>query len=446
MYNQFIEYTNSNGLIDVSGPTLLGISGGVDSMVMLNLFIRSGYNVAVAHCNFGLRGDESDKDQLFVEKQCREHRIPFHSKRFNTTQYAREEGISVQMAARELRYSWFELILAENNYSNIGIAHNKNDLAETFFINLIRGTGIKGLTGIKPKAGNIIRPLLFAERKKIAEYARKYDISFREDSSNIEIKYKRNRIRHKIIPEFENISAVFIDNLYDTTNRLMDTEAIYNETVNKKFEETCIKSGDGYKISIDRLLSLDPLPAYLFEFLRRWNFPREIIPGIIRALKKTPGKQFFSSSHRLVKDRDFLLINPLGGDTINRYYIEEETSEMRYPLKLKITKTYNHRGFEIPITTGVACLDMDLIYFPLILRKWQKGDYFQPFGMKGLKKISDFFIDNKFSIVQKENTWLLASGNKIVWIAGHRIDERFKVREDTRNIILIEMTDLKPEN
>jgi tRNA(Ile)-lysidine synthase len=444
MYKRFKEFIASEDLFQASGKILLGVSGGIDSMVMLSLFLRTGYQVSAAHCNFCLRGKESDADELFVSEFCKLNSVPFHSKPFDTVSHARESGISVQMAARELRYEWFDQLTTENNFTHIGIAHNKNDVAETFLINLIRGTGIRGLAGIRIKTGKIIRPLLFADRNEITQYATNHGVPFREDSSNIEIKYRRNRIRHRIIPEFQAISPHFISTLNETTNRIRDIETIYTGAVNRKFDEICIKTRHGYQIKIDLLTSLNPLFPYLYEFLRRWNFPREMVPDVISSLKGPPGKQFYSPTHRLVKDRDYLLVTTRERDSAYRFYIEEEVTGISHPLKLRITRTENHPAFIIPKKPEFACLDLDLLHFPLILRKWQNGDYFQPLGMKGLKKLSDFFIDNKFSIIEKEETWLLASGNKVVWIAGHRIDHRFRITGRTRNIFMVQIIDRNP--
>lgn len=441
MQEKFLGFIQTEKLFEKSERILLGISGGVDSMVMLSLLMRSGYQVAVAHCNFGLREEESDNDQLFVKRECQKNNIPFHTKHFDTLNYSKERGVSLQMAARDLRYSWFANLLAEFKYSCIAIAHNKNDLAETFLINLIRGTGIRGLTGIKAKAGTIVRPLLFACRNEILEYATKYNISFREDSSNRETKYKRNIIRHKIIPEFEKISSSFINNIYETTGKLKDIETIFTETIENRFESICIEKDSEYRIKIDSLISLYPLPSYLFEFLRRWNFPKVLIPDIIASLKASSGKKFYSTTHRIIKDRDYLIVTPLPSTTSGRFYIDEGVDELRNPLKLKITRITNYSGLRIPGNPGIAYLDLNMLHFPLILRKWQKGDYFQPLGLSGLKKISDFFIDNKFSLIEKEETWLLASGNRLVWIMGHRIDDRFKITERTKEILVIRILD-----
>jgi tRNA(Ile)-lysidine synthase len=439
LYGNFTDFIASAEIYRDTGKLLLGVSGGVDSMVMLSLFLRAGYSVSVAHCNFRLRGSESEADMEFVSEYCEKNSVFLHAQNFDTAAYAADNRISLQMAARELRYSWFDRLKAENNYACIAIAHNKDDLTETFLINLIRGTGIRGLTGIRARSGSIIRPLLFAGREEILAYATCQNVPYREDSSNREIKYRRNRIRHRIIPEFESISPAFTDTVFETAGRLRDVETIYNDTVTKKFEELCIKSGHGYKLSISDLKALDPLNAFLYEFLRRWNFPRESIPDIASSLQTISGKQFYSPTHRLIRDRDYLLISSRTEKSGNKYYIEEGETDISQPLKLKLTRTENHPGFVIPVEPHIACLDLDMLHFPLILRRWQKGDYFQPLGMDGLKKISDFFIDNKFSLLEKEKTWILTSGNKVAWVVGHRIDNRFRIKSMTRNILLIKI-------
>ena len=438
LYGNFADFIASAEIYRDAGKILLGVSGGVDSMVMLSLFLRARYSFSVAHCNFRLRGSESEADMEFVSEYCKRNSILLHAENFDTAGYAADNRISLQMAARELRYAWFDRLKAENGYACIAIAHNKDDLAETFLINLVRGTGIRGLTGIRARSGSIIRPLLFAGREEILAYATCQNVPYREDSSNREIKYRRNRIRHRIIPEFESISPAFTDTLFETAGRLKDVETIYNDAVTNKFEELCMESGHGYKLSINALKTLEPLNAYLYEFLKKWNFPKESIPDIASSLQTTSGKQFYSPTHRLIRDRDYLLISSRTKDSITKYYIEEGETEISKPLKLKLTRTENHPGFVIPVESHIACLDLDMLHFPLILRRWQKGDYFQPLGMDGLKKISDFFIDNKFSLLEKEKTWILTSGTKVAWIVGCRIDNRFRIKSRTRNILVIE--------
>jgi tRNA(Ile)-lysidine synthase len=362
MENQFIDFIKSEKLLESDNRILLGISGGVDSMVMLELFMRTGFPLAAAHCNFGLRAGESDDDHAFVARCCKKNNIPLHAESFETVNYAREKGISLQMAAREIRYQWFDRLAEENSYAAIAIAHNKNDLAETFLINLMRGTGIRGLTGIRTKAGRVIRPLLFACREEIIEYAAYRGVEYREDSSNAQVKYTRNRIRHLIIPEFEAISPGFVDRVYHTAARLRDSEKIAADAITGKFLEICTKTDYGYLLRIESLLSLTPLPYYLFAFLSRWNFTGEILPDILSSLTASSGKQFFSSTHRLIKDREHLIITPIERDAPDRYYIEEGTSRIDHPLKMHIARTGNHSGFIFrrwliqPALTWTCCI------------------------------------------------------------------------------------------
>lgn len=441
MIDKFLDYVKTEGLFDKGDTILLGISGGIDSMVMLDLLIKSSCSVAVAHCNFGLRGEESDSDQYFVENICSNNNIICHTRLFDTQEYAFERGISIQMAARELRFEWFSELSSRMNYSYTGIGHNKNDLVETFLLNISRGTGIKGLTGIKSKNGRIVRPLLFASRKEISFYAQVNNVAFREDTSNIDLKYKRNRIRLRIIPEFEKLSPSFTDIIAETADRLKDADIIFMQNIDYHYKRLYNSSGQGGYFYIDQLLNLKPLKTYLFEFLKRWHFQKNIIPDIVASLQSAPGKQFYSSTHRLVKDREKLIVSPLTEKGITRYYIEEGISEVHSPVKMKLRVIDINPGFSIPASASVACMDLDAIHFPLILRKWEKGDYFQPLGMSGLKKVSDFFTDNKFSLIDKEDTWLIVSGNKVAWIVGHRLDNRFRITSLTRKALLIELVD-----
>ncbi len=438
----FQDFIETNALFTHDDRILLGISGGIDSIVMLHLMTSAGFDVYAAHCNFKLRGTESDDDQIFVEGECRRHNIRFISNTFNTKEYAAEKGISLQMAARELRYDWFLRLLGDLDCRCVAIAHNKNDVAETFLINMVRGTGLRGLTGIKPKTGRIVRPLLFADRKSISEYALHHKILHREDTSNSETKYLRNYIRHIIIPEFEKISPDFTGNIYDTAGRLKEADTILSETIENKFSLLFENKDNDYIVSIDSLSGLDPLPAYLYGFLKRWNFSREVTEDILGAMQwGTSGKQFYSQTHRLIRDRKHLIITVLPESKLTRYYIDEDTTTLSEPLNIRISKHRHQPDFKIPADRNTACIDAGMLHFPLLLRKWQKGDYFQPLGMGGLKKLSDYFIDNKFSLARKERTWILASGSRIVWIAGSRLDDRFRITERTKDILMIEILD-----
>lgn len=437
MQTDFIQFIQSNNLCNKTDNILLGVSGGIDSVVMFHLFRSCGYSFAVAHCNFQLRDQESDKDEDFVKNLAENYDIPFYSTRFNTKEIAQKEGISIQMAARDLRYEWFEEIRKNNNYKYIAIAHNKDDIIETFFINLTRGTGIKGLTGIKSKSRNIIRPLLFASRKSIEDYLKQNNYLFREDSSNKTIKYSRNLIRHEIIPALEMINPKFRETMTDNIKRIIEVEQIYLNTIEKAKESIITVNNNKTYLNINQLKDIEPLEAYMHEILNPYGFSNTQIHDIIASIDSIPGKQFISQTHRLIRDRSDFIIEEYSAHVQKQYYIEDNVTSIEYPVHLNIEKFTKDESFEITRDPNTALLDADLIEFPLTVRRWKNGDYFMPLGMKNLKKLSDFFIDNKVSISDKENTWLIESRNKIIWVVGMRIDDRFKITENTRNILRI---------
>jgi len=438
MQSDFQRFIQDNDLCAKTNRILIGVSGGIDSVCMFHLFRLSGYAIAIAHCNFQLRGEESDGDELFVKNLAEQYDIPLFSTRFETKQIAESEGISIQMAARDLRYEWFEEIRDRYHYDYIAIAHNSDDVIETFFINLSRGSGIKGFTGIKPKTGNIIRPLLFASREKIENFTLANSYNYREDSSNSTTKYSRNLIRHEIIPMFEKVNPRFKETMLENISRLRETETIFKQQVDIQIKDTTHTSGKKLFINIEKLKHIEQSKTYLYEILSPFGFSSTQVNDIYCSLNSAPGKQFFTLTHRLVKDRTELIVEEIRAINKNNYLIESKNTEIEKPIHLKITKTEKDESFHLIRNKNIAYFDLDNIQYPLIIRKWQNGDYFMPLGMKNLKKLSDFFIDNKFSLIDKENTWILESGNKIIWIIGHRIDERFKITEHTKSVLQIE--------
>jgi len=439
MLDKFRDYIKKHALFEPEDQILLAVSGGIDSMVMADLFLKGDFHVAVAHCNFLLRGGESDGDESFVEAFCLERGLKLHIERFETKKHARNKGISIQMAARHLRYSWFEEIRKLFEYHYIALAHNLDDVIETCFINLSRGTGIRGLTGIKQKSGKIIRPLLFATREQIIAYSNEHQIRFREDSSNKTVKYSRNRIRHHVIPEFLTINPKFRKNILETISNLNDAEQIYRESIENKKNEVMNEFEGKILINIPKLKELHPAATYLYEFIRPYHFPKQTVVDIIASLDGIAGKQFFSPTHRLIKDRKELIITELSEDERELFYIEEDVIHISQPIPVSFTQSTVPENLQFQLNKRIASIDLDLLDFPLIIRKWRKGDYFQPLGMTNIKKVSDFFVDNKFSIHDKENTWILTSGNRIVWIMGHRIDERFKITEQSTRMLVVEL-------
>ena len=439
MLNQFLSFIDSNRLFARPDPVLLTVSGGIDSIVMLDLFYRAGFSCSAAHCNFKLRGTESDEDEAFVKELAANYDMNIFHVSFNTEEYAASHNMSIQMAARELRYEWFEETREKAGCEYIATAHNKNDVTETFFINLSRGTGIKGLTGIKEKSGNLIRPLLFASREQILEYAMDRQLAWREDSSNATTKYARNKIRHNIIPELEDINPRFIDVMFENVLRLRETGEIFQQALEEKKHQLISRDKRHLLVSVEKLKSDEFARTWLYGILSDFNFTATVVDDVMKSLDGIPGKIFLSPTHRLVKDRDSLIIEPLRQEQQKRYYIENPYLDIEEPLKLCLRIINRSDEFVIPRYPDTACLDFDRLEFPLIIRKWEKGDYFQPLGMENMKKVSDFFVDNKLSIPEKENTWLLTSGKDIVWIIGKRIDDRFKITPSTLKIFQVEV-------
>jgi tRNA(Ile)-lysidine synthase len=434
-----IEFEKNLEKLGVSKRTdkiLLAVSGGVDSVVMANLFLSAKFDVAIAHCNFSLRGKASDDDAVFVEAFAKSHEVTFHSIKFDTEDYARQHKISIEMAARQLRYEWFENIRKQYNYSKIAIAHNKNDVVETFFLNLTRGTGIKGLLGITEKTETIIRPLLFASRKQIENYAHEHSIAFCIDETNSSNKFSRNRIRNNIITEFEKINPSFLQTMTENINHLSQCYDVLQSVKNEVIADVVYNDENTFLIDISKLHQTQNEQLWLFEILQQYNFGAERIADIYAAIDGESGKKFFSPTHVLLKDRKKLIISALKSAEYLSAEIYENTAEIEYPISLKIEKKEN-KNLVIEKKQNIAFLNFDKLKFPLTLRRWQAGDSFTPFGMSGRKKLSDYFIDEKLSQFEKDEQYVLLSDGKIVWLVNHRIDDNFKIDENCKTILKI---------
>jgi tRNA(Ile)-lysidine synthase len=440
LYKSFNSFNSHNKLFSENDKILLAVSGGIDSMAMMHLFSKKGNTCIVAHCNFQLRGTESDEDMLFVEEQAQKLGFQFFSNTFDTKGYSEKNKLSIQMAARELRYNWFRELCKANHCNLIAVAHNKDDVIETFFINLGRGTGIKGLTSIQPFNDGIIRPLLFASRKDIKSYIEEEQIPYREDSSNKSDKYLRNYLRNKIIPSLEEVFPNLRDTLTGNIAKLCDLHELYHYSMNSLIPGVFRRENKLAYININALL-VSPAPkTILFEILSEFGFPPPIITEIYDACFSIPGKQFYSTSFKLVKDREQFILSPLDKIQTGKIYIDEQIPVINYPVHLEFKSFDMPEDLQIVKDKNLALLDFSKVDFPIILRKWNPGDYFMPLGMNGLKKLSDFFIDRKLSLIDKENVWLLTSGPDIIWIIGQRIDERFKITQSTSRILQITYT------
>lgn len=436
LLKRFLEFIEAEKLIAGDEKILLAVSGGLDSVVMTNLFNQTRFDFGIAHCNFSLRGNESDKDEIFTRELSETITRPFYTRKFDTENYARENHISIQEAARKLRYEFFEEIATKYGYSKISTAHHLNDSIETFFINLFRNSGPRGLRGIPVINGNIIRPLLFARRNHLEEYAGKHKIIFREDSSNESDKYLRNRIRHHLIPELMQTDSAFEENTLAimAQNRVIDR--LMSEKMNAWKDLNIIFDKEG-----DILLPLSKIPAednaalFLSYLLYTYDITKIDCDKLLSV--KTPGKIFHSGDFDLLRDREFVIIKRKRYKENNSFTIDSLPAKITYnSCSISIEEDTLNKKWQVG-EPGIQWVDAESIILPLKIRPWKSGDAFHPLGMKGKKKISDFFTDVKMNRFEKDNTLLLLSGNDIVCILGHRIDERFKITSSTKKTLRI---------
>ncbi len=441
MLQSFLQYNKHQKLFTKSDAVLLAVSGGVDSVVMCELFHQAKIKFAIAHCNFKLRGKESDADEKFVEQLAEKYNVFFHSSTFDTNALAKKNKLSIQVAARELRYNWFDKIQKQYKFDYVATAHHQDDVVETFFINLLRGTGIKGLHGILAKNKNVIRPLLFANKETILSFAKKHKLKYREDSSNESDKYTRNKIRHHLIPLLKEINENASENILKTISNIHSVEIVYKKELAAASKKIISTNGKTTKISVKKLKHLQPIEPYLYEYLYPLGFNSSTVDDIVTALDLESGKQFFSKTHRIIKDREYLIVEPIVHVQEEEIIIKEtDKNIIAETIKLNFKIQKRDTSFKINKEENVGQFDFDKLVFPLQLRKWKKGDVFQPIGMKGKKKLSDFFIDKKLSLQEKENTLVLVSKKSIVWVLGYRADDRFKVTNNTQKIYFAELS------
>lgn len=433
MIIEFESYIKEKKLCNKKEKILITVSGGADSVVLLHLFIEAGYTITLAHCNFNLRGKESDEDEKFVNDLCDKYKITNHFISFNTQEYATKNKVSIEMAARELRYNWFNKLCEQHNYSKIATGHHLNDSIETIFINLARGTGVNGINGISPKNGNIIRPLLPFTRTQIEEFASTHSLLYRNDSSNESLVYMRNIIRHEIIPSLKKINPSFETTMKQNLDNISGAASIFNNQIQVAQKKIISSSNGTIKISIEKLLELKQINTYLFEFITPYGFNINTVKNILLSIKKEPGRLFYSDTHKILIDRDFIIIEEKIGDSSN-ILIKNLDEFYSLPFNIEALEQ-NIEDYTLIKTNNVACLDADKVHFPLILRKWEDGDTFYPLGMNNRKKLSDFFIDQKIDRFQKNKTWILECNGDIIWIVGIRIDNRFKITDNTQKAL-----------
>ena len=414
---------------------LLATSGGIDSMVMADLFRKLPFDIALAHCNFQLRGVDSFEDQFFVQKYADAHNVTLFTTQFDTETFAKDFKLSTQVAARELRYSWFYELLETENFDYILTAHHADDNLETFLIHLSRGTGLDGLTGIPAHNDKIIRPLLLFSRQEIEQYAQENTIAWREDKSNASDKYLRNKIRHQLVPLFKELNPEFLASFRKTQSYLRESQTMAEDATIMIYQQVAKEEGDSIYYDLNQLKKLPNYNSYLYQWLNGFGF--SAWDDIYTLVDSQSGKQVYSNEYRLLKDRDFLILSPLNEeDEIEEYYVYKNQKEVKIPLKL----TFCNIDHTSVVSNTTIFVDEEKLWYPLVLRRWRQGDNFQPFGMEGRsKKLSKFFKDEKLSLIDKEKIWLLCSDNQIVWVIGIRQDERFKIKKATQNILKIQL-------
>ncbi len=438
MLKAFQSYIAKNKLLSPETATLIGVSGGRDSVVLCDLYRKAGLTFAIAHCNFNLRGKESDEDEAFVIGLAKKYQVKLHRKSCDTKEYANKNGISIQMAARDLRFHWFKELLKKYNYGFYATAHHQDDAIETYLINQIRGTGIAGLHGILPKLGQLVHPLLFASRDDIDNFVKKHNIVYREDSSNSSTKYLRNKVRLDVLPLLTEINPLIRRVLLDNMQRIGSSEKILQLKIDECRKELCSYNDEYLQIRINNFKNHDFAPTLLYELIKEFGFNYTQAFQAMKTGKETAsGALYYSSTHRMLRDREHIIIKKVKTEIKETFEITKGTQSITQPIHLKIEKSEKRIIIQ---DSDIAQLDFNKLHFPLILKKWQKGDYFYPLGLKGRKKLlSDYFIDQKLSLFEKEDVWLLCSNDDIVWVIDYRMDDRYKVSAETTEIYKISL-------
>jgi tRNA(Ile)-lysidine synthase len=439
LLENFKFYIKKENLFQQKDKLLIAVSGGADSTVLCELCKQAGYDFAIAHCNFKLRKGESDRDENFVRQLAVKYQVNIFVKEFDTNAIAKEQKTSIEETARNLRYDWFVKLLKENNFDCVLTAHHADDNIETVVMNFFRGTGVKGMRGILPKQKNIIRPLLFARRQEIENYAALNNIAFVTDSTNAKSDYTRNYFRNVLIPALEKIYPETTNNVLRNISRFTDVEVIYNESIHAIKEKLIEKRGNEMHIPLLKLAKTKPLHSIIYEIIAEYNFTAAQVGEVEKLLNSESGKYVTSATHRILRNRKWLIISSLNTEeNVSNYVIENGERVILFAGGTLEISTVS-KPESLVTTADTAFIDVANLKYPLLLRKWKQGDYFYPLGMDKKKKLSRFFIDIKLSLVEKENMWVLESDKKIIWVVGCRIDDRVKVIGDKKDVVKLHL-------
>ncbi len=438
LQEKFQQYWNEHfhQLSTTNCHLVLAVSGGLDSIVLTDLVSKAGFPFSIAHCNFQLRGEESERDEAFVRSLSIKYGVEVSVKQFETSKFAEENKLGIQEVARVLRYQWFDELLnskLKTKNCKLATAHHADDNVETVLFKIFRGTGMNGLHGILPQQGKILRPLLFAKRDEILSYAKENQLEWVEDSSNESTKYTRNYIRHEVLPILKQIFPSVSENLGSSIERWQEAELLYNQSIDLHKKKLCELKGNEIHIPVLKLQKASPIKTITFEIITDFGFTSAQTDEVLALLQSESGKYVASSTHRIIRNRNWLIIAPNQSTEANNILIEEGEKKIQFAEgELLIESTVNYQPSTV---NSVATLDAAEIKYPLLLRKWKQGDYFYPLGMKKKKKLSRFLIDQKVSLIDKEKIWVVESQKKIVWIIGYRIDDRFKITSSTKNVL-----------
>ncbi len=460
---RFQQYISANHLFSSKDTLLLAVSGGIDSVVLCELCSQAGYSFIIAHCNFKLRGAESERDAAFVQQLAQSYNVPLQIKEFDTEAYAEQNRLSIQEAARELRYNWFAELIRQSAPANASAdkpeahkferpashsllatslltAHHLDDNIETMLMHFFRGTGIHGLRGMLPKHGQIVRPLLFARKQELKQFATENYLTWVEDSSNALDKYSRNYFRHQLIPLVQKIYPEAENNLAANLRRFADMEQLYDQAIEQHKKKLLEHKGQEVHIPVLKLKKAEPLYSVVYEIIKAFGFSPAQTEEVIRLLDSESGRYVQSATHRIIKNRRWLIIAPAQSEQAQTLVIDEDENKVVFENGELVFEQPTGKNVQLVTDAAIALIDKDTLQFPLLLRKWKKGDYFYPLGLRKKKKLARFFIDQKLSLTDKEKVWVLESNKKILWVVGLRIDDRFKLTEATKQVLKIQFT------